>query len=100
IRDFHVTGVQTCALPISTLDSAQAGLSSENASQAAARNRRGVTRISRSANSPLAYASAPLRSAIVQRIEPSGDWAISSPRMIIRSEERRVGKEWRSQGSV
>src|SRR5690606_40970007 len=74
IRAFHVTGVQTCALPIFDLRRA-----------AAARRRAGRR---------AAVARAPRGGA-------QGPQALRRRRCALppRSEERRVGKEWRSRGS-
>src|SRR5439155_17195107 len=67
IRDGHVTGVQTCALPISP----------EMPMKLMARTAK--------ARDPTASVSAPPRIGPMMRPD--------------RSEERRVGKEWRSRGS-
>src|SRR5690606_40189254 len=64
IRDFHVTGVQTCALPIST---------GNNRSESTATTSASAEIVARAASTP--------------------------PRSRPRSEERRVGKEWRSRWS-
>src|SRR5439155_11940415 len=64
IRDGHVTGVQTCALPISS----RARISAMRPTPRQARAR-----------------------AITRRSPPTAVRA-----MRLRSEERRVGKEWRS----
>src|SRR5207253_4977714 len=68
IRDGHVTGVQTCALPISTLCVASSG-------RRCPRWRYWRSRV----RSALARCPRPPRSS--------------------SSEERRVGKEWRSRGA-
>src|SRR5439155_9001501 len=78
IRDGHVTGVQTCALPISTLPTS------------ASRRHGGSTatgwlRVC-SVASPVSCAAARLKSSI---------WPVASM-ATTRSEERRVGKECRS----
>src|SRR5690606_40256818 len=73
IRDFHVTGVQTCALPI--LESA-----SRRSRSAAARSK------SRMADA-FSMSSASISFTVMLRPERK------------RSEERRVGKECRSRGS-
>src|SRR5690625_7781139 len=73
IRDGHVTGVQTCALPISPSPSVPAPECG-----------------ARPASSP---ASAPSST----RPSPSTE---TSPAVASRSEERRVGKEWRSGGAA
>src|SRR5690606_41117353 len=70
IRDFHVTGVQTCALPISR-----------------------TRRIGRGGN-----ASARI-SASADPASPGHTYCVSCAMYFARSEERRVGKECRSQWS-
>src|SRR5690606_39760551 len=77
IRDFHVTGVQTCALPIWQ----QHGKREENGHR---RTSRGA-----SGSSSAASAASPEESASTSGAEVSST----------RSEERRVGKEWRSRCS-
>src|SRR5690606_39723009 len=78
IRDFHVTGVQTCALPISSASIARA------------------TRIRASGepSGPPREASKPLRSELAVR-NRSQFWVMRGPICASskRSEERRVGKE-------
>src|SRR5207253_3454264 len=77
IRYGHVTGVQTCALPISsTLKTSSAGRSPEGASG----RERGRTSRGRS-RSPSRKRTAARRGRSRSRV---------------RSEERRVGKEWES----
>src|SRR5690349_23303227 len=83
IRDLYVTGVQTCALPISA--AAAARPPAAPASAPAARQLE-----------PAAAATSP-----APRAAPAA--ALQAPAAslapVIRSEERRVGKEWRSRGS-
>src|SRR5207253_5812724 len=79
IRDGHVTGVQTCALPISRCSGARSWCSRRH----------------RSPTSPLAPALQPRPStrpcaAETGRARPSARGVIT-----LRSEERRVGKEGR-----
>src|SRR5690606_39472781 len=87
IRDFHVTGVQTCALPISA--SADAG------ARALARSGRRYRRLHRHAGEvapPTGGASVDPEIRIEPELRPrlvDGDIAV------VRSEERRVGKECR-----
>src|SRR5205085_4804179 len=85
IRDLTVTGVQTCALPISPIPPRAVGLTLASGK-----------RIAR-----------PLLTAIMISQLPSVSFASSnwSPSLILmalipRSEERRVGKECRSRRSV
>src|SRR5690606_41131048 len=95
IRDFHVTGVQTCALPISEASSGRLSVTqssgnepnASSANNAATRARYRVKKYSsrRSASSPeRLWLSSSSRSAIS---------------LIPRSEERRVGKEGRPRRS-
>src|SRR5690606_40144471 len=84
IRDFHVTGVQTCALPISTAV----------ANPRPALDRRYTDQLCpTTAATPLAAAtpsSKPSRRAMITGARPF------RPSSTARSEERRVGKECRS----
>src|SRR5690606_40090887 len=73
IRDFHVTGVQTCALPISTTK--LPGSAQNSATDSAS-----ATRLRRSPASQL-------------------DQGARGTNTRVRSEERRVGKECRSRRS-
>src|SRR5690606_40774495 len=91
IRDFHVTGVQTCALPISHVFAA--GLCVLQAL--------GVLRTDTEA-----LADALDREA--ERAHPGHELLVNpaksmamrmADRSVLRSEERRVGKEWRSRWS-
>src|SRR5690606_40600429 len=84
IRDFHVTGVQTCALPISGGPGGQA-----------------VPAGGRGEVAPVAVVIAQLtqregrRRALVR-----GMAGLQLQAVAARSEERRVGKEWRCWGAV
>src|SRR5690606_40516473 len=86
IRDFHVTGVQMCALPIS-LD-----LPADEPAQCRKRvpAALGVLGSGRAAPLGAAYAGVPMRA------ERPG----APPLLPVRSEERRVGKECRSRVST
>src|SRR5690606_39361876 len=86
IRDFHVTGVQTCALPI--FDRRAPG------------DVRDVVAELRADPAPLADALAGTPSTFLH-----GDWKLGNigvagdgRTVLLRSEERRVGKERRSRG--
>src|SRR5690606_40845953 len=82
IRDFHVTGVQTCALPISR----SPGMASETM----------PTRVP--ARYPGSQASSSTRIRILL-VFPSGttsSWVRWKGSMSVRSEERRVGKGGRA----
>src|SRR2546422_8333179 len=76
IRDVAVTGVQTCALPISTLVTHHVAITSTLPGSAAT--------VAREASDT----GPPLRPEVWQAMSPSA-----------RSEERRVGKECRSRWS-
>src|SRR5690606_40992038 len=86
IRDFHVTGVQTCALPISARSRP-----ASTASHIPMRERE-IRHIptSRSCSRPMA---SPISSRMAGRSR--SDRATVLPMMSRRSEERRVGKEGR-----
>src|SRR5690606_39612714 len=87
IRDFHVTGVQTCALPIFACDSG---------ATAGQRRIRGGRAHVRTALYFAAIAAArfnPGLSGFYRRLRAAG----KKPK-VARSEERRVGKECRSRG--
>src|SRR5256885_9596769 len=84
IRDYKVTGVQTCALPIleeRRLQTAGAPLPPND-------------------GRPSRYAGHPARDrADLLRAAPSDSDSASSSAVLFRSEERRVGKECRSRWS-
>src|SRR5690606_40582885 len=82
IRDFHVTGVQTCALPI-LLAAAVSELAEEHEGD------KGVVH----AHSYM------IATYLAKHIEPSQRWRVVTHHDAAgRSEERRVGKECRSRG--
>src|SRR5690606_40901451 len=76
IRDFHVTGVQTCALPIYTGDVID--------------ERRAVDDASTYSYMTAAEMGAVGEDAVIECLKKQGFDVLKS-----RSEERRVGKEWR-----
>src|SRR5690606_41145988 len=84
IRDFHVTGVQTCALPIYHLID-QPIIRSENVTVTSASGIHATTMAEYAFMMMLALGHR-LLTAI--RLQSEAEWA--------RSEERRVGKECRS----
>src|SRR5690606_39679596 len=84
IRDFHVTGVQTCALPISAR-------SNFHADRDVPMTRAPTIRASWSAASPTPLPTAWIRTTSPARSRRSVKSASCAVRK--RSEERRVGKE-------
>src|SRR5206468_4922124 len=93
IRDLIVTGVQTCALPISAGTNVARGRSNPIPSgnnQRRAKGRRDLA----STPAPVAPTSAPRRTA--GRTRESARPARRPTSLPRRSEERRVGKECRS----
>src|SRR5699024_11674449 len=84
IRDRNVTGVQTCALPISLARPQAAASAAATMSQDVRRPRRSMTR----PRMTMAVAETTVPAAY--RIEKA---------VRDRSEERRVGKEWRARGA-
>src|SRR5690606_40997267 len=96
IRDFHVTGVQTCALPISRAVEvgAAAGLEHGRGAAGGARAgdgggaRRAAVRVAaRLARSDALRQGRAAAARVDRRLER------------LRSEERRVGKAWRTRGA-
>src|SRR5690606_40252050 len=88
IRDFHVTGVQTCALPISSR-SMRMGTSIRKAATRKWPEPQQGSRVFKSASC----------SGQASKVPAAGVQAPSSCFTNRRSEERRVGKEGRSRGS-
>src|SRR5690606_40513077 len=90
IRDFHVTGVQTCALPISVQEALQAGASR---SEVAALIGEAELLQGDLADARRWLAGGEFSAATRER----GYHALARLEMTegnLRSEERRVGKEW------
>src|SRR5690606_40125521 len=88
IRDFHVTGVQTCALPISGFFQALDLRPIEG---------RVFTTEDLHVGLEQAVISHELWMRRGRSLRPGGKLVINGrPFVIVRSEERRVGKEWRS----
>src|SRR5207302_6847613 len=84
IRDFHVTGVQTCALPISArVHDRRRRLPSLR--RARPRSPRATPALRRHA-----------RRRRTERVRPVRGGGEARDRGAVRSEERRVGKEWRA----
>src|SRR5690606_39642365 len=86
IRVFHVTGVQTCALPIS----------SRRLAHRRRRRRHPPARRPPPPRTTRAAATTPDPRA---RVVPGAQVAPAAPKGQERSEERRVGKEWRARWS-
>src|SRR5207302_3541575 len=86
IRDFHVTGVQTCALPISCLGSSSVSARTISLSISAGF----VTLLNRERKK--ASCSKSLQATAARQVSIA---MARKPRCVDRSEERRVGKEGR-----
>src|SRR5690606_40779934 len=84
IRDFHVTGVQTCALPILPLEAVK------NEIEPIVRNRVKAKKLIAQANEASNGAT-----SLAQIGEKLGKSPVSAENIVFRSEERRVGKECR-----
>src|SRR5205807_6240931 len=93
IRDYKVTGVQTCALPISGRDPSRRCPGKPRPSAGPARHRRRDRTLPFSMETERRPAAlSPLARHAGAALVPS--WA--APAAVPRSEERRVGKEWRA----
>src|SRR5207302_7448016 len=90
IRDFHVTGVQTCALPIYAVGYT-------GGSHPATRANRG--KANRNKDWSGQYREAAPSADIESNSEIGREFYLKFTMAAIRSEERRVGKECRSGGS-
>src|SRR5207249_7998004 len=93
IRDRNVTGVQTCALPISDLPVNYGGLDEEHSSLERARVVILPVPYDRTASYMKGTARGPEAIVEASRFMELYDDEI-------RSEERRVGKEWRLRGAL
>src|SRR5699024_11758359 len=91
IRDRNVTGVQTCALPISWNHAVSKERLSPSARADLTQYSQLVRKLGKGTGKYAAQQRAEIREAL-DRCRPSVPVWI----MPIRSEERRVGKEWRS----
>src|SRR5690606_40247473 len=89
IRDFHVTGVQTCALPISGVRS-DFGFSAGQT----------VMPFYDSLIGKLVVWAADRDQALARAARVLGETDIVGIKTTVRSEERRVGKEWRARWSI
>src|SRR5690606_40102155 len=91
IRDFHVTGVQTCALPIFGVQQADGSLAMEPQARPIF-----IHDLYRH-TSGLMYGGRPDSSSALARLYPDGTAPAveGDTQAFIRSEERRVGQAWR-----
>src|SRR5690606_40739390 len=92
IRDFHVTGVQTCALPISALRRARTGAYTGGRICSGFARCDGLNLLQRAL--PFGEAVVARRDQFFLRNIDGVDFTVDFARP--RSEERRVGKECRS----
>src|SRR5690606_40882174 len=95
IRDFHVTGVQTCALPIYQqlpwLCPRQAGGECLEVLSSVRDHLAGV--VDGAVDRPDERGGVEAQPVAAELLQPQLG-------AVVRSEERRVGKEWRSEGST
>src|SRR5690606_40787165 len=96
IRDFHVTGVQTCALPICRNEKNGNSLIVSTAGYAHAPSTRGPSQTIRLDLQPKPTAPSHHQASIAAH--PWRRIASGAYRFPARSEERRVGKECRARG--
>src|SRR5690606_40036318 len=92
IRDFHVTGVQTCALPIYKENWSQAGTDLKGDAYEQLLSR-GAS--DKGSGAGQYFTPRALIQAIVDVIQPTVEDTVVDPACGTRSEERRVGKGWR-----
>src|SRR5690606_40638796 len=98
IRDFHVTGVQTCALPIYSLFiDKYLTILSQSAGITRARNY--FITDPRASMGKATQKVLPIAMALSTQIIPSCSSTSCLTIARPRSEERRVGKEWRCRGA-
>src|SRR5690606_40925738 len=96
IRDFHVTGVQTCALPISPVGPRPSPTTAT--SSRASRAARLASTWFRRCALPRVSTEERIGRFSPQRERPSQPYSPTA--LVTRSEERRVGKDWRSLRTV
>src|SRR5207248_6297384 len=87
IRDRTVTGVQTCALPIYLLRMVLAYCLGKGGLRLTAAWAASIGLVDIS------------NVALLHRLRRCGDWLALLVGQALRSEERRVGKEWRARGA-
>src|SRR5690606_41037620 len=98
-RDFHVTGVQTCALPICTLAGTVASYRDGDYGFSLSPIGHGELGELVGAHNRLGDTLREQRQALVQRELLLDTMVQNTPvAMLLRSEERRVGKERRTRG--
>src|SRR5690606_40443119 len=99
-RDFHVTGVQTCALPISDFIVRRPRVLKTTINTTVQKNTESVVpKFKITVQNP---ASQAVKGKLILDIEGMPQKKVDveiPPRQTLRSEERRVGKEGRERGS-
>src|SRR5690606_41147262 len=90
IRDFHVTGVQTCALPISRNGTVIEGANEQTLNITGPGTYRVTVTTAEGCEGSDVIVVTPGEPAIITDITVGPDYVIVEA----RSEERRVGKEW------
>src|SRR5690606_40018749 len=100
IRDFHVTGVQTCALPISQIDTWWGEPDLSPAERVYGANVLNVLAIGAGIPGKPVNAIPPKAVAHCQLRFVAGTDVANIRPAVERSEERRVGKEWRGGGGA
>src|SRR5207249_6923366 len=93
IRDRNVTGVQTCALPISIVRLPRWSPRGSMLREAGARGTR-MRQRGKWKTFP-GVSRAPCGLLLPESFVSDSQWFAGARREILRSEERRVGKEWR-----
>src|SRR5690606_40723684 len=98
IRDFHVTGVQTCALPIFNDELVEPAADKQSQQPALTK-----TSFDPEIEAELRPEAADEAEAATETSQQGGEdqensETESEAQDVTRSEERRVGKEWRSRG--
>src|SRR5207302_3211668 len=93
IRDFHVTGVQTCALPISMSSFPLRAQIIEGLIHDGYIERKGKELIVTAKGLSLITLLRNLHTDVLCTPEMTGEWESRLKQMAHRSEERRVGKE-------
>src|SRR5690606_40433724 len=100
IRDFHVTGVQTCALPILFLVSVRFFMASSNSAAQPAQNSKFRVLTASLVGTTIEFFDFYIYATAAVIIFPYLFFPASTDPMTARSEERRVGKECRFRGAA